>query len=293
MPHGTVAVLATDATFDRAAVLAALAMSDTEEAHLDIHCIGRCHGPSAGAEALAADGLAADGLAAGPIAPAGRPDDRAALARAEALEAALRPVIPRHRRNIAFHPQALRDGSAGAQLASTIRFADWIVAAAPLDPQDRRLQIAGLKAGLLMGGVPVMLVPREGAETAHAPARIAVAWDGSRGALAAVRAALPLLRRAGLVDVIVVDPDIRHGDRSDPGGDLALFLARNGARVEINVLARSRPRIPEVLVRHCCDTAAEAVVMGACGHARPGRALFGTTSRGMLRLSKIPLILSR
>lgn len=279
MLHGTIAVLATDPTFDHGAVLTALAMSDSEDTHLDIHCLGF-------------GSLVPDAFAMGSIAPVRWPDDGAAVAEAEALEAALRPVVPKHRRNIAFHRQAMRKGSAGIQLASTLRFVDWMVAATPLDPQERPWQIAVLEAGLIVGGLPLIVVPKEGAEIAPAPARIAVAWDGSREALAAVRSALPLLRRAQLIDVIVVDPDIRHGDRSDPGGDLALFLARNGTQVEINVLSRSRPRISDVLFRHCFETGAEAMVMGAYGHSQLSEALLGSTTRDMLHTSKIPLILA-
>ena len=139
----------------------------------------------------------------------------------------------------------------------------------------------------------MIVVPKEGVEIARAPTRIAVAWDGSREALAAVRSTLPMLRRAQLVDVVVVDPDIRHGDRSDPGGDLALFLARNGVHVEINVLSRSRPRISDILSRHGFETGAEAMVMGAFGHSRLREALFGGTTRDMLRVPQIPLILAR
>ncbi|MCP1167754.1 universal stress protein [Limimaricola litoreus] len=280
MPHGTIAVLATDSTLDHGAILTALCVSDTQDTHLDIHCIGL--------ESPVPDAFAMESAA-----PLSWPHDGAALARAEALEADLRPIVPKHRCNVAFCRQTLRVRSVGSELPPVIRFADWIVAAAPHDTQDRSSQVAVLEAALFVGGLPVIVVPKEGIEIARAPTRIAVAWDGSREALAAVRSTLPILRRAQLVDVVVVDPDIRHGDRSDPGGNLALFLARNGVHVEINVLSRSRPRICDILCRHGFETGAEAMVMGAFGHSRLRETLFGSTTRDMLRASRIPLILAR
>ncbi|MGR3464576.1 universal stress protein [Limimaricola sp.] len=265
MCHGSVAVLATDACLDRGAILTALALTDAEGAHLDIHCLG-IEAPQPAASAIAS---------------------------ARDLEARLRPLVPAARRNVVLHACPLRGAPGGRALDPVLRFADRIVAAAPFGPPDRPMQAALLRAALRAGGPPVVVVPGAGAEIAPSPSRLALAWDGSPAAMAAIRATLPMLRRARRVDVVVVDPDLRHGDRSDPGGDLAQFLARNGVRVEIAVLSRTRPRIAGVLQRYCIDTAAEAIVMGADGHSRQPGTPFGGTARDMLHDLRTPLILAR
>ncbi len=280
MLDGTIAVLATDAGLDRGAIGTALALTAASRAHLDIHCLVIEQSPP-------------ETYAAGSVVPLVWPEDEAIDLRLTELEIELRAQIPRHRHDVQLHRLSLRDDQIGRILAPTLRFADWIVAAAPYGPQDRPAQVAVLELALLRERTPVIVAPDAGADLGLAPGRVAVAWDGSHEAMAAVRAAMPLLRRADLVDVVLVDPGVRHGDRADPGGDLALFLARNGVQAEVSVLSRSRPRISEVLRRHAFDTGAEALVMGAYGHSRLREAIFGGTTREMLDAPGLPLILAR
>lgn len=280
MSHGTVAVMATDAALDRGAIATALSLTETEGAHLDIHCLGIESTPP-------------DAFLAGPALLLTQPDRDAAIARAEELEHELRRLVPSHRGNVQLHRQHITEGMVGRQVGELARFADRVVATAPYGPEARHLQVAVLEAALFAGGLPVIVVPDGGAEIAPRPHRLMVAWDGSREAMVAARAALPMLRRARLVDVVIVDPEVQVGDRSDPGGDIALFLARNGVTAEVSVLARSRFRNSEVLRRHAMDTGAEAVVMGAYGHSRLREQLFGGTTREMLTDARVPLILAR
>jgi nucleotide-binding universal stress UspA family protein len=280
MSHGTVAVMATDAALDRGAIVTALALTEIQEAHLDIHCLGIESTPP-------------DAYMAGPALMLTMPDTESAVARAEELEHELRSLIPAHRGNVQLHRHHVREGMIGRNVGEIARFADRVVATAPYGPEARPLQVAVLEASLFAGGLPVIVVPDGGAEITPCPGRLMLAWDGSREAMVAARAALPMLLRARLVDVVIVDPEVQVGARSDPGGDIALFLARNGVAVEVSVLARSRFRNSEVLRRHAMDTGAEAVVMGAYGHSRLREQLIGGTTREMLTNARLPLILAR
>lgn len=280
MSHGTVAVMATDAALDRGAIATALALTETEGAHLDIHCLG-------------VESTPPDAFLAGPALLLTQPDRDAAIARAKELEHEIRLLIPSHRGNVQLHRCHVSEGMIGREVGDLARFADRVVATAPYGPEARPLQVAVLEAALFAGGLPVIVVPDGGAEIAPRPGRLMLAWDGSREAMVAARAALPMLRRARLIDVVIVDPEVQVGDRSDPGGDIALFLARNGVTVEVSVLARSRFHNSEVLRRHAMDTGAEAVVMGAYGHSRLREQLFGGTTREMLTDARLPLILAR
>ena len=87
---------------------------------------------------------------------------------------------------------------------------------------------------LTQSGRPLIIVP-QGLETFRGR-RIIVAWDGSAKAARAAGDALPFLRAAEAVDVIVVTgekdlPDIV------PGSDIAAHLARHGISVTVNRLA--------------------------------------------------------
>jgi len=74
---------------------------------------------------------------------------------------------------------------------------------------------------------------------------------------------------------------------------LAQYISRHGARCEIDVLARSLPRISDVLVRSITDRDIDMMVMGAYGRARWSEAMFGGATRDMLESCPVPLFLAR
>ena len=110
--------------------------------------------------------------------------------------------------------------------------------------------------------------------------------------MAATRAALPLLKGADLVDITVVDPPPHGPERSDPGGLLCQMLVRHGVRAEVSVLARSLPRVSEVLARHATDQNADLLVMGAYGHSRFREAILGGATRNMLEQAELPVLMA-
>ncbi len=110
--------------------------------------------------------------------------------------------------------------------------------------------------------------------------------------MAAVRAALPLLTAAESVNIVIIDPPRHSSDRSDPGGQLSQMLARHGAKPEVSVIAQTMPRVSDVLGRHCEDTQADLLVMGAYGHSRFREALLGGATRDMLERAELPVFMS-
>src|SRR3546814_5101188 len=68
---------------------------------------------------------------------------------------------------------------------------------------------------------------------------VVVAWRPSQESSRALHDALPLLRRAAAVQLVMVDPRVgetSHGEL--PGADIAEHLARHGLRVEVVSLPR-------------------------------------------------------
>src|SRR5258708_2975691 len=95
---------------------------------------------------------------------------------------------------------------------------------------------------LLASGAPILVVP-SGWKSEPIGKNILVAWNASREARRAVADALPFLVAARSVALLLVDPDKRadrHGE--EPGADIALYLARHGAHVEVQqVSSRGSP----------------------------------------------------
>lgn len=176
-------------------------------------------------------------------------------------------------------------------VAARARFADLVVLPRPYGNNRGAELEPVIEAALFEGQAPVLVVPDQ-THQITAPQKIALAWNESAEALNAARAALPLLKAAQEVHVVVIDPPVHVPNRSDPGGQLSQYLARHGARCEIDVLSKTMPRVSDILLRHAKDMSADLVVMGAYGHSRFREAILGGATRYMLEQSEIPVFMA-
>ncbi len=182
----------------------------------------------------------------------------------------------------AVRTEIVRSADTLRRIALGHRFSDLAILPAP--GEDRGAQDM-LEAVLYNTRVPV-LVLREGYEPSFD--RIVLAWDESDVALAAIRAALPLLRQAASVGIVAVDPD------SDTSGhELAVMLDRAGVTAPVTPVASSGRPIPKVLESHARDVDADLIVMGAYGHNRLREIVLGGVSRTMLHDAPVPLLVAR
>src|SRR6267143_5657187 len=172
------------------------------------------------------------------------------------------------------------------------RYADLAVVARP-DPAGQSAGPPGLVESLVLtSGRPVIVLPPR--TTASGVRRILVGWNAEREAVRAVADALPLLVRAEVVEVLVIDPEGRraaHGE--EPGGDIARYLARHGVHVEVRRLSSGSEDVGHVLLSHAADFGADLVVMGAYGHSHLNEWIFGGATRTALREAGLPVLMSR
>jgi nucleotide-binding universal stress UspA family protein len=176
-------------------------------------------------------------------------------------------------------------------VASRARYCDLVVLPLPYGKTRGVEDEALTEAALFEGMAPVLVVPERGMRDAD-PRRIVIAWNQSREALVATRRAMPFLKRADNVQIVVIDPPTHGPERSDPGGLLCQLLVRHGIRAEVTVLAKSLPRVSDVLARHLRDVDAEMLVMGAYGHSRFREAIMGGATRDMLESAEVPVFLA-
>lgn len=172
------------------------------------------------------------------------------------------------------------------------RHADMIILGQP-DPDAPPVGGAGLIGDVALDcGRPVLAVPYIGPRPGLGD-RVLVAWDGGREAARAVNDALPLLRRARKVLVVVVNaadrPD-RHGDVA--GADIALHLSRHGVVTEVTTLVAQDLEVGDMLLSRVSDEGADLMVMGAYGHPRLRESLFGGVTRTILRTMTVPVLMS-
>jgi nucleotide-binding universal stress UspA family protein len=176
-------------------------------------------------------------------------------------------------------------------LADRGRLADLAVLTQAPEDERPRLHEMVIEGALFAAHLPVLLVPRGGTVDPR-PARIAVGWDDGPEALAAIRGAMPLLRTAEQVDIVIVDPPRHSPERPDPGHDVSVMLSRHGVKTEVVMLPSTLPRISDMLLRHATDSSAGLLVMGAYGHSRFQETVFGGTTRRMLAESDVPLLMA-
>lgn len=177
-------------------------------------------------------------------------------------------------------------------VAQRARFADLVVLPRPYGQAQGPEAEAVIEAALFEGHAPVLVLPDSGAGRAPNPRRVAIAWNQSAEAMSAVRQSLPLLKTADLVSIVVIDPPQHGAERSDPGGMLCQMLVRHGVKAEVTVLARTLPRISDVLARHVRDMNADLLVMGAYGHSRFREAILGGATRNMLEQAEVPVLMA-
>jgi nucleotide-binding universal stress UspA family protein len=206
-----------------------------------------------------------------------------------ALNAALAAQSPGLR--VAVASAVTQLGALTDVVASRARYADLVVLPRPYGKGRGVEDEAVIEAALFGGMAPVLVVPNSGM-TAIDPRRIVLAWNQSREAMVAARSAMPFLKRAQSVQIVVIDPPAHGAERADPGGLLCQLLVRHGVHAEVTVLAKTLPRVSDVLVRHLREVNSDLLVMGAYGHSRFREAILGGATRDMLEAAEIPVLLA-
>jgi nucleotide-binding universal stress UspA family protein len=150
-----------------------------------------------------------------------------------------------------------------------------------------------VEGALFSSGKPLLLVP-EGSRPTLKPKRVMIAWDSRLEASRAVREALEILARAEEVRIVLVDPaEGESGQGSEPGADVATYLARHGAKVTVDRLPSQGKTVAAMLRQHAVDTAAELLVIGAYGHSRLRERIFGGVTKSMLESATLPILMAR
>lgn len=173
-------------------------------------------------------------------------------------------------------------------LALQARYADLVVLS-QADPNAPTARIAPDLASYVMlhSACPVLVVPFAGPPATLATHPL-VAWDESVQASRAVADAVPLLRRARKVSLVLFNPD------SEPllaGADIALYLARHGVNVEV-MREETEFEVGFALLELAAQLGSDLVVMGGYGHTRFREVLLGGVTQTMLANMTIPVLMS-
>lgn len=146
---------------------------------------------------------------------------------------------------------------------------------------------------LLFGsGRPLLVVPPRG-QLSPPLKRAVIGWTANRHAARAVHDALPLLRDAERVDLVMIDAPTADPDKSpDPGSGIADHLARHGVAVNLVKKESNDNPLSQVLIEHAQKAKAQMIVIGGYGHSRLREWVAGGMTREMLVKSPLPVLYS-
>ncbi len=278
MAYKSILTVVTDPAVLAATLTIATDLCRAEAAHLDVLCIGL-------------DRTQLTGFYPGDGAILLDQTLQQAQTEAEALYQSAKALLQQQDIRWSLDWGSAQMGGTGTLVAERARFVDLVVVPRPAaDAQNRDADLI-IEAALFDGGVPVLVVPQAGLPPNWGE-NVIVGWNQSREAMRAIRGAMPLLLGAKSVSITIIDPP-RHGpERSDPGGPLSQMLARHGIHAEVSVLARTMPRVSDVLKRHARDKGATLIVMGAYGHSRLREFVLGGATRAMIDGTEVPVFLA-
>ncbi|SFS21828.1 Universal stress protein family protein [Yoonia litorea] len=277
MTYRIIATILTDTDQSTEGLDAAIALADRMNAHLDIYIVTVSHTETnnyyIGAEAL----MIAE-------------QTRDAMEQRDKIEAWLKDRMHGEMKRWASHTATVQGPALTGFLARKLRFSDLVVLPRPY--QDNPEAAALVEACLFAAERPVLMIPK-GCKAPEVGGHILMGWNDAAEALAAARAALPLLEQADVADICIIDPPAHSAERSDPGGAMAQYLLRHGTRSEVAVLAKSDLPICETLLKRAKEVGAQMIVSGAYGHSRLREAVFGGATRNLLERADIPILMSR
>ncbi len=158
------------------------------------------------------------------------------------------------------------------------------------EPESSAAEEIIAEAALFESGRPVILVPY----IQKAPLkldRVMLCWDGSRAAARAIADAMPLLKRAGRVEVVIVSNERGKKDEIE-GADMGGHLARHGLNVEVKRTALGDIDVADVILSYASDAGSDFIVMGGYGHSRLREFVLGGVTRSILRTMTAAVLMS-
>jgi nucleotide-binding universal stress UspA family protein len=147
--------------------------------------------------------------------------------------------------------------------------------------------------GILIGGGRGLLGLPPGSKCNATFERVAIAWNGSRECSRAVSQAMPFIKKAREVSVVLVDPPLRKaGEDFRPGDDIISHLKCHDISASLARVSRGELHTSEAILAEVTRSKAELLVMGAQAKGGILQWFQGTTSREVFAAAPIPLLMA-
>jgi len=195
------------------------------------------------------------------------------------------------RAGVSAEPLTLSASAAGAgdQFGRLARRFDLAIVG-QAEPETSAVEELIAESTLFQSGRPMIVVPY----IQKAPLkldRVMVCWDGGRQAARAIADAMPILEKAGKVEIVIVANERGKQDEIE-GADMGQHLARHGLKVDVKRISSGNIDVADALLSHVADSGTDFIVMGGYGHSRLREFVLGGVTHSILRSMTAPVLLS-
>ncbi len=181
------------------------------------------------------------------------------------------------------------DGLAEEIVAAHARYADLLIVGQS-EPDDATTTPSDLAETVVIASErPVLIVPHIGV-TKPPGKTVLLCWNGTREAARAATGALPILKQADKVIILLIDP--RNDGDEQPGASIARWLGRHGVKAVVQRDTAAESSVGGVILSRAADQDADLVVMGLYGHSRMREWVLGGASRTLLASMTVPLLVA-
>ncbi len=147
---------------------------------------------------------------------------------------------------------------------------------------------------------PTLVVPWAGSSTRPVGGHALVAWAPCREAGRAVREAVPLLKLASEVTILMIDPETEETAPADPAPadgaahtpSILSYLQRHGVVARPHIVRSPDVSDGEVILKVTQAVGADLLVMGAYGHSRWRELVLGGATRTVLTRMTVPVLMA-
>ncbi len=145
---------------------------------------------------------------------------------------------------------------------------------------------------VIEGGAPCLVIPYIGARQTLGK-RVLVAWNESRECARALKNALPILKQAEKVTVLLIKQKSHDEEHSAIQKKVLLgYLADHDINANISICIDNHLDAGDTMIAEAIDNDDDLIVMGAYGHSRLREMVLGGATHHLLKQMVVPIFIS-
>ncbi|WP_166038053.1 universal stress protein [Sphingosinicella sp. YJ22] len=178
-------------------------------------------------------------------------------------------------------------GDVAQSLIDLSRLTDVVVLNGPGEDPWSAVDALSLSGEVIVHARPPVLVMPARRRSLDCFGRALVAWNGSPESCNALKASLPMLRGASGVHIAIATRE----ETAFPATLASEYLGWHGIKSDLREIELGTRELWEALLHEASQVGAAYIVMGGYGHSRFREAVLGGTTRAMLKLADLPLLI--